>query len=546
MTWKDYLLEVAMQIPMLSLALGTLVSEDLTYIAALAGFRAGDLSLSVVFWGYSLGVVAGDYGLFLLGRWAKWTKIQRIKQWGESLSKIFLSRPGVAAKVDQFLVLTRFVPGTRIPTYVGLGLSDYSSARFLGLMTMASFFYIGVGLMLVSLFPEVSSESGWVHLVTALVAFVLSLRLFRILAFLWRHRGHWSINIQGQLNYYLRYARAEFWPPFVFYIPLGFYFIYLMIRFRGAECILAANPGLEFSGLVGEKKGDMEKLLEKACPDYVLASLEVEEGEVEARIEKTLDFIREKKIEYPVVLKPSQGQRGAGVLIAKDEIAVNTYYQNYHGVVLAQEFCAEPKELGLFYLRFPREERGKIVSVTQKVFPFVVGNGRSTLAELVYRNNLTKFNFRLFEKRFEETWNQVIERGKRFELVQTGNHAQGCVFRNGIELVTPELENWLDEISRKIPGFYIGRFDLRYRDDESLKTLENIKMIELNGAGAEMTDIYDSSKGVFDIYPQLFQQWRWVFEVGKANETPALRNQRWVFLKELWEARRRAGKYLRF
>ena len=47
--------------------------------------------------------------------------------------------------------------------------------------------------------------------------------------------------------------------------------------------------------------------------------------------------------------------------------------------------------------------------------------------------------------------------------------AQGCVFRDGMRLWTPELEACIDQISRRLDGFYIGRYDIRYANEEALR-----------------------------------------------------------------------------
>src|SRR5262249_24572535 len=100
---------------------------------------------------------------------------------------------------------------------------------------------------------------------------------------------------------------------------------------------------------------------------------------------------------------------------------------------------------------------------------------------------------------------------------ETGNHAQGCIFRNGTHLSTPALLKRIDEISQKVPGFYIGRFDIRYANESDLREGNNFQIIELNGAASEATSIYDERNSLLSAYRQLFQQWDLVFAIGAAN-----------------------------
>jgi hypothetical protein len=53
-------------------------------------------------------------------------------------------------------------------------------------------------------------------------------------------------------------------------------------------------------------------------------------------------------------------------------------------------------------------------------------------------------------------------------LVEAGNHAQGCIFQDGATLKTAALEDAIDRISQRIPGFSIGRYDVRYTDADAL------------------------------------------------------------------------------
>jgi hypothetical protein len=64
---------------------------------------------------------------------------------------------------------------------------------------------------------------------------------------------------------------------------------------------------------------------------------------------------------------------------------------------------------------------------------------------------------------------------------------------------------------------FVGRFDVRYTDVEAFMSGEDLAIVELNGATAESTSIYDPSTSLFDAYRQLFHQWSIVFSIGAAN-----------------------------
>ena len=130
----------------------------------------------------------------------------------------------------------------------------------------------------------------------------------------------------------------------------------------------------------------------------------------------------------------------------------------------SQRYAPGPLEAGIFYYRFPHEARGHIFAITEKLFPVLVGDGKSTVTELVWRDPRARFMADKYLQRFSERQNEVLAVGEELKLVEAGNHAQGCIFRDGTRLCTPELEARIDDISQKLTGFFIGRYDIRYRE----------------------------------------------------------------------------------
>ena len=91
------------------------------------------------------------------------------------------------------------------------------------------------------------------------------------------------------------------------------------------------------------------------------------------------------------------------------------------------------------------------------------------------------------------------------------------MFLDGEHLKTEALEREIDSIARSFPGFHIGRFDIRYSDVEAFKAGRDVAIVELNGATAEPTDLYDPRASLWSAYRKLFQQWSLVFAIGAAN-----------------------------
>jgi hypothetical protein len=122
-----------------------------------------------------------------------------------------------------------------------------------------------------------------------------------------------------------------------------------------------------------------------------------------------------------------------------------------------------------------------------------------------------------FLTRHDAERGRVLEAGEEFRLALAGNHCQGTMFRDGAYLLTQELERVVDKIAREFPGFFIGRFDVRYRDVATFRAGRDLAIVELNGATSELTNIYDPSWSLFRAYRTLCRQWSLLYRIGAAN-----------------------------
>ena len=230
-----------------------------------------------------------------------------------------------------------------------------------------------------------------------------------------------------------------------------------------------------------------------------------------------VDLMHRHGWSFPVVLKPDVGQRGVGVKLAQRVEDLQAYCESETGPILIQPFHPGPFEAGIFYYRLPGDARGRIFSITDKHFPVLIGDGRSTVEALIWAHPRYRLQASTFLTRHARLLNRVLAAGERLQLAIAGNHAQGTLFRDGTHLWTPSLERRIDEIAQSYPGFFIGRFDVRYAAVEGLRAGEGLAIVELNGATAESTDIYDPNRSLVSAYRQLFKQWALVFTIGAAN-----------------------------
>ncbi len=112
---------------------------------------------------------------------------------------------------------------------------------------------------------------------------------------------------------------------------------------------------------------------------------------------------------------------------------------------------------------------------------------------------------------------EVIPEGEQRVVSPYGNHARGSKFLDCTAWCDKQLEDTIDAISKSIPGFYYGRFDIRYLSWDRLKEGKDLVIIEVNGAGAEPTHMYDPSHSVFFAWKEIIRHWSIMEKISRKN-----------------------------
>ncbi len=306
-----------------------------------------------------------------------------------------------------------------------------------------------------------------------------------------------------------RLFRWEFWPFYVFYLPVFFYFIWLAVRRRSFFFFTATNPTMDFGGMTGEKKSEIFKLMPTdSYPTTILI-----EEEMRADI-----IAHAERIGFPLVVKPDIGERGRGVEIIRSSEDLIEYMKRMPVSFLLQERVMFPVELGVFYVRLPSEERGKITSIVQKKFLSVVGDGQSTVRQLL-RSELRAALQLDYTKSFVlELLDTVPAQGEELIIEPIGNHCRGTLFLDATHEGDDQLNAAIDQLAKQIDGFYYGRFDLKCETIDDLRQLKNFKVVELNGVGAEPAHIYQPGFSLIKAYRIVFWHFSKMAEISRQNK----------------------------
>ena len=146
---------------------------------------------------------------------------------------------------------------------------------------------------------------------------------------------------------------------------------------------------------------------------------------------------------YPFILKPNYcSGLGNKVKLIKNNIDLNNYLDNNKDIknIIIQEFIPYKNEVGILYERNPLLKDGKIISIVK---------GRNLGGTKVNQDDC-ELNIKNENKNY---------------------------------LITEKLNKLIDTISKSIPDLYVCRYDIRYKDEKSLKNGTNFYILEVNGVG---------------------------------------------------------------
>ena len=516
--------------------IATFLLEDPTCVAVGLLVRSGLVEPVLGIVSAMVGIFLGDLGLYALGHFGG--SAMRSRRWFRrrfSTARLDRMQRWFNAHGWTAIVASRFMPGTRVPLYVVIGVSHGSVFRFMAWTMIAIVIWVpllvlGTVFLGGTILGPVESVIGKGVLSWITVGVVLLLLL---------HVVSLSFTRDGRLRirtFFGRSMRWEFWPPIVFYAPILPWCIYQYFRMGRMRTATAVDPCWPDGGAIGESK---QHVLDLFPSSLIEPSFRREPDE---EVEEVLRRIEEDQWHWPVILKPDEGQRGEGIKLVEDPVRMRALLEEATIPLMVQRYHPGPFEAGLFWWRRPDAEKGMLFTICDKVFPRVTGDGISTLRDLIVANKRLRLQHRIFFRRFEERLDDVLAEGEELQLTHAGNHVQGCMFRDGEHLRTRELEQWIDKACSGVPGYFYGRIDVRYSDVDEFKRGEGISIIEANGLSSESTNMYDPSFPITRAWAIMRKHWVVAMEIGKVNRSRGVPGiNAWTYLRN-WIHWRRTGR----
>ncbi|HXI74818.1 MAG TPA: DedA family protein, partial [Pyrinomonadaceae bacterium] len=310
-----------------AIVLLSFISEDAATISSALSLFGGPINWQLGFAACFAGIWLGDLGLYsiarcfgkpiLKSRWiARFADAEAI-EWCQTRFNDHASLK---------LLASRFVPGTRLPTYLAAGLLSMPVTRFAIVTAFAALLWIGgifaiaklLGSQALIWLSFVQSKIAAIALTAVVLgtAVVVLKRLARTPA--WARRWmHW-----------------EFWPAWLFYIPVGVYYAWLAVRHRSLTVPTSANPGIATGGFVGESKLVILDQLRRRSPQFTAEAFLIVGSTITDRLLCLHRICCQQKIALPFILKPDVGQRGNGVRLIRSMRTALEYLQSVDAPVI--------------------------------------------------------------------------------------------------------------------------------------------------------------------------------------------------------------------
>lgn len=300
-------------------------------------------------------------------------------------------------------------------------------------------------------------------------------------------------------NFFIRLSHWEYWPFHFVYAPIYLVWIFICLRCRSFFFFSAANPTIKNGGFLMETKHDIFPLLPKEYTAHTIYF------KVNTEINIVIQLMKEQNISFPLIVKPDIGMKGMAVVKVNNKEELKNTVQNFIVDFIIQPFIDLPNEMGLFYIKYPKQENGKITGIVNKEFLKVIGDGKNTILALLNKNKRYILQIKALTKIIPKQMNEILALHETRILVPYGNHARGSLFLDRTKWIDENLTQVINSVCNQIEGFHYGRLDIRYNTIEELKQNKNWCIIELNGAGSEPTHIYDPNHSIFFAWKEIIR-----------------------------------------
>ena len=312
-------------------------------------------------------------------------------------------------------------------------------------------------------------------------------------------------------NAYYQLTHWETWHYLVKYIPIMPVWLWYCIRARSFWFFTPSNPTLTFGGFEGESKREMyEQLPKGSYPKSIYINQELAWKDVQ-QVLATNDIV------FPFAVKPDIGMMG--FMFRKMQTPADL--QSYHSMIKAdyiiQDYVTYPLEVSVFYYRYPGEASGTISGFLKKDFLSVIGDGQSTLLELIDQYSRVRFRGEEIKSKHRENLSRVVPKDEVYFLSYALNLSRGGMLISLAHEIDDKLLAVFDKLSHYTKQFYYGRYDIKCASIADLKEGKNFTILEYNGCGAEPHHAYGNGNSLFEAYGIFLHHWHVLYKISSKN-----------------------------
>jgi hypothetical protein len=311
--------------------------------------------------------------------------------------------------------------------------------------------------------------------------------------------------------FFIKLFHWEYWSFHTLYACIYPVWILFSLRARSFFFFAAANPRIPYGGFTGESKKD---IYDAGPVDLFPQSVFFD---IPCSVDQVIPVLKQASLDFPLVAKPDIGARGQGVMILKNRKDLEVFLGRVSLSFHIQEYIPYPKEVGIFFCKIPGKAKGRVTGIVRKEFLKIYGDGIHTMDELLQKNQRACVYLDSMRAMHRTRLADVLPAGQEFIVSPYGNHARGALFLDDSYLIDGELEQFMNEICSRIPLFHYGRLDIRFDNWDDLKKGRHFRIIEVNGAGAEPTHMYDPRHTIFFAWKEIIRHWYLLLIISLKN-----------------------------
>ncbi len=330
-------------------------------------------------------------------------------------------------------------------------------------------------------------------------------------------------------SFFYKLQHWETWHYLAKYIPIMPVWGWHCLRAGSLWFFTPSNPTITFGGFEGEGKDEMYKQLPPGSyPKSILIEPSLDPEELESTIQSN-------GYRYPFAVKPDVGMMGFMFRKINNREELRLYHSKMPVAYFIQEFVSYPLEVSVFYYRYPGTRKGTITGFLKKEFLEVVGDGRSTLLDLILAYPRVRFRQEEMRSKHEDKLDIVLPEGEIYVLPPALNLSRGGRLVSLESEKDERLLGVFDELSHYTRTFYYGRYDIKCRSIEDLKNGRNFSILEYNGCGAEPHHIYGNGNSLLKAYSIVLKHWSVLAEISRNSHKQGIPywgfREGWAFLK---------------